>query len=95
MQRDQVKQRQAQQRAKQQASVIAASVNRPQAHGEGVFTVFTIAVDIAQIVNIQHRRRQQTAVRASADGIGNGGNDRETAEDHKTDKIGHGLPGQE
>ena len=61
MQRDQIEQCQADQRADEQEGVIAACIYRTQTHGQRVFTVLAVAVDVAQVIDIQHRRRQQTA----------------------------------
>ena len=41
--------------------MIAAGIDRAQAHGEGVLPVLPVAVDIAQIIDVQHGGRQQTA----------------------------------
>ena len=43
--------------------MIAAGIHRPQAHGEGVLPVLPVAVDITQVIDVQHGGRQQTAGR--------------------------------
>ncbi len=41
--------------------MVNARLERPQTHRQGVFAVLAIAVDIAQVVDVEHRRRQQAA----------------------------------
>ena len=61
MQRQQVEQGQTEQGTHQQAGMVAACIDRTQTDRQRVLTVQAIAVDIPQVVNIEHRCRQHAA----------------------------------